>query len=109
MRSLGIFVIETKNYKGWITGGEHSEQWTKNMYGKKYRFYNPLRQNYGHIKTLQSILNVPENAYISIVTFSPKATIKVKTSEHVVYFSKIKKEIKGYTVRVIEEENINVV
>ena len=32
----GIFVIETKNYKGWITGSEFSEQWTKNMYGKKY-------------------------------------------------------------------------
>jgi len=23
----GIFVIETKNYKGWIFGGENSEEW----------------------------------------------------------------------------------
>lgn len=38
----GIFVIETKNYSGWITGGEFSEEWTKNMYGKKYTFRNPL-------------------------------------------------------------------
>ena len=34
----GIFVIETKNYKGWITGSSYAEQWTKNMYGKKYKF-----------------------------------------------------------------------
>lgn len=104
----GIFVIETKNYKGWITGGEHSEQWTKNMYGKKYKFYNPLRQNYGHIKSLQSILNLPENAYVSIVAFSPKATIKVKTKEHVVYFSKIKRVIKQYKTPIIEENQLDI-
>ena len=104
----GIFVIETKNYRGWITGGEHSEKWTKNMYGKKYSFYNPLRQNYGHIKTLQKILNVPNNAYVSIVTFSHKATIKVKTSEHLIYFSKIKSVIKSYTNCVIEKNQLDI-
>lgn len=29
----GIFVIETKNYNGWIYGGEYAEQWTQNIYG----------------------------------------------------------------------------
>ena len=33
----GIFVIETKNYKGWIVGSEYSETWTQNLYGEKYR------------------------------------------------------------------------
>lgn len=49
----GIFVIETKNYKGWITGSEYGEYWTKNMYGKKYTFRNPLKQNYAHVKALE--------------------------------------------------------
>ena len=31
----GIFVIETKFYKGWIYGGENSEFWTQNIYGNK--------------------------------------------------------------------------
>lgn len=44
----GIFVIETKNYKGWITGSEFGDYWTKNMYGKKYKFQNPLKQNYAY-------------------------------------------------------------
>ena len=29
----GIFVIETKNYNGWIYCGEHAEYWTQNIYG----------------------------------------------------------------------------
>ena len=39
----GVFVIETKNYKGWIFGGEKSAQWTQNIYGKKKQFYEPTQ------------------------------------------------------------------
>ena len=28
----GVFVIETKGYKGWILGGENSEYWTQVIY-----------------------------------------------------------------------------
>ena len=35
----GVFVIETKDYKGWIFGGEYSEKWTQNIYGTKFEFY----------------------------------------------------------------------
>jgi hypothetical protein len=48
----GIFVIETKNMKGWIFGDERSAQWTQSIFGKKSRFQNPLRQNYRHVKAL---------------------------------------------------------
>ena len=34
----GIFVIETKNYKGWIFGHENSEEWKQSLLGKK-RFW----------------------------------------------------------------------
>ena len=45
---FGLFVIETKNYKGWIFGSEKQSKWTQSLYGKKYTFQNPLRQNYKH-------------------------------------------------------------
>ena len=51
LSEYGIFVIETKNYSGWILGGEYSEEWTKNVYGKKYKFRNPLKQNYTHVNS----------------------------------------------------------
>lgn len=41
----GIFVIETKNYKGWIFGNEKSENWTQVIYKKKYLFKNPVKRN----------------------------------------------------------------
>lgn len=28
----GLFVIETKNYKGWIFGGERQKTWTQKLY-----------------------------------------------------------------------------
>lgn len=58
LSEYGVFVIETKNYSGWIYGGEYSEEWTKNVYGNKYQFRNPLKQNYAHIKALMDILEI---------------------------------------------------
>lgn len=66
----GIFVVETKNYKGWILGGENSDKWTQNIWGNKYQLANPIRQNYGHIKALQNALpQFVSNQYISIIVF----------------------------------------
>ena len=31
---FGIFVVETKNYKGWIYGKVKDAKWTQNIYGK---------------------------------------------------------------------------
>ena len=32
---FGIFVIETKCWSGWISGGENSAQWTQTIYKEK--------------------------------------------------------------------------
>lgn len=92
----GIFVIETKNYQGWIYGSEYSEQWTSNIYGNKNSFYNPVKQNYGHIKSLSKLLELDEKNFISIVTFSDSAEIKGNYNSIVINFSDLRKVIKGY-------------
>lgn len=54
----GIFVIETKNYDGLIYGREKDRMWTQVINkNAKFRFMNPLRQNYGHVKALQELTN----------------------------------------------------
>lgn len=74
---FGVFVIETKNYKGWIYGSLNSDYWTQNIWGHKERLYNPVLQNKGHIAALKKVLPVyHENQFISIVVFSSKATLK---------------------------------
>lgn len=95
---FGVFVIETKNYKGWILGGENSEYWTQVIYKRKEKLYNPIRQNIGHIRALKNCLKeYPDLKYISIIVFPPKSDIKVKTNTDVVYSHQLLKTIKKYT------------
>jgi hypothetical protein len=101
--NYGIFVIETKNYKGWILGKEKDEYWTQNIYGRKNKFKNPIRQNYGHIKALEKLLDsFKEIPIISIVAFCGGCELKVKVNEAKVgYFSDVYKIIKLYTNEVV--------
>ena len=38
LSEYGLFVIETKNYKGWIFGNEKAENWTQVIYKEKHTF-----------------------------------------------------------------------
>ena len=100
----GIYVIETKNYKGLITGYENAATWTQHLHKKKINFHNPIRQNYGHIKSLSTVLNLPESKFISIIAFDPDATVKVQTSTPVLYYSMLAKSISGSTSEILTQE-----
>jgi hypothetical protein len=104
----GIFVIETKNYIGWIFGGEKSAQWTQNIYGKKTSFMNPIRQNYAHIKAIEARLAAyPKVPIIPIIAFSANCDLKVKTTTHVVYFHRVVGVIKKYIDKVIDQGTVS--
>lgn len=100
----GIFVIETKNYNGWIFGSEHSKNWTQVIYKTKNQFYNPIIQNKGHVKALKELLSdYTSIRYIPIVVFTLKANFKkLDVSSHVVYSLGLLNTIKLYY-----EENIS--
>lgn len=74
----GIFIIETKNYKGWIFGTERQKMWTQKIFKNSYQFQNPLHQNYKHVKVLQSVLqDIVDVDYIhSAVVFMPECEFK---------------------------------
>lgn len=75
----GLLSIEIKDYGGWLFGNEKQLYWTQILnYGKeKYRFYNPIMQNAGHIKTLREqskqLANLP---IFNIVLFAGNCTLK---------------------------------
>lgn len=82
----GIFVIETKNYKGWIYGSEKQKQWTKVFQnGSKFKFQNPLHQNYLHIKTLADLLGLELSYFHSMIAFIGECELKTRDElpEHV--------------------------
>lgn len=108
--NYGVFVIETKNYSGWIYGDEKSEYWTQVIYKKKSKFYNPIRQNYGHIAFLKEKLMDFENInFIPIIVFSVNADLKVKCETSVIYSVNLLKTIKSYnTETIVDEEKDNI-
>ena len=77
--SEGIIVFEVKDFSGWIYGSGNNTNWTKVLsYGrKKYKFYNPIKQNNNHIselrKTLKQFENIP---FFSVIVFFGDCELK---------------------------------
>jgi len=85
----GIFVIESKNYSGYIFGSEKNRSWTATLYAgktwlgekkiEKHRFYNPVWQNKTHIKYLKEYLKPFKIPMYSIIVFSDHCEFKEVT------------------------------
>ena len=80
---FGIFVVETKNMKGWIFGSEHQNLWTQQIFQQKSIFQNPIHQNYKHVKTLESCLNTSSDNIFSVIVFVGDSTFKTKMPDNV--------------------------
>lgn len=81
----GLFVVETKNMKGWIFGSENNAEWTQQIFKHKNKFQNPLRQNYRHTKALEEILGLMPNKIFSVIVFVGRSTFKTVMPENVTY------------------------
>ncbi|SHF93348.1 Topoisomerase DNA binding C4 zinc finger [Microbulbifer donghaiensis] len=103
---FGIFVVETKNMQGWILGGEHQAQWTQRIYKKSFKFQNPLRQNYKHVKSLQAILNVPQDTIHSVVVFAGNSTFKTPMPANVTKAGGYIRYIKSFQIPVLTESQV---
>lgn len=102
--SYGIFVIETKNWKGSVYGS----RWGKYVYqylgGKKYKHLNPVKQSDWHIRRLRQVLNEYSNLnYISVVAFSGYTKRKIK-DDITIKISQVLDTILDYKEEVISEE-----
>ena len=98
----GVFVIETKNYTGWIFGNEKSKQWTQVIYRVKSRFQNPIRQNFKHVKVIQNELDfLPKEQIHSIVVFVGEAKFKTPIPKDVLYLHQLVDHIKTYGEDVV--------
>lgn len=107
----GVFVIETKNYKGWMLGSENSQYWTQNIYGKKYKLYNPLLQNQAHARAIGNILeeqNKGEKHIIPIVVFMGGAKLKFEVTTNIVKWYKLRSLITSYTDEFYSEEQVRI-
>ncbi len=91
----GIFVIETKNMKGWIFGTEKQKQWTQKIFKYTSKFQNPLHQNYKHTKTLSSCLEISDSKIFSVIVFVGDSEFKTEMPENVTYAGGLIRYIKS--------------
>lgn len=103
----GIFVIETKNYKGLIFGNEYDDNWKQVIYKRSERFRNPIKQNYGHVAALKERLNLDKDLLIiSIIAFTNRASLKVNTKTPVMYDNDVVSYIRSYNNKLISEDDV---
>lgn len=103
---FGVFVVETKNMKGWIFGGPNQKTWTQKIYKHSNKFQNPLRQNYKHVKTLESLLGLNEQQVHSVIVFVGDSTFKTEMPENVTYGRGYARYIKSKKTPVLSESQV---
>jgi hypothetical protein len=109
--NFGIFCIETKSYRGWILGNVNDEYWTQVIYRHKESFYNPLRQNYAHLKAIEEILRpkYPRARILSFVAFPDAEKMQITGTDSIGHAGDIIIKIQGYQTQVftdIERDDI---
>lgn len=102
----GIFVVETKNMKGWIFGSPHQKTWTQKIYKHSSKFQNPLHQNYKHVKTLGGLLALNQQQIFSVVVFVGDSTFKTEMPENVTYGGGYIRFIKSKKQPVLTESEV---
>jgi len=106
----GVFVVETKDKTGWIFGDSRQSEWTQSIYGKKYRFQNPLRQNYGHVEALVEFLGIQHAQIHSVVVFWGDCEFRTPMPENVtrggIFGGEFKRYIESKTALLLFPEDV---
>lgn len=122
----GVFVIETKNYRGEIYGDDNRKEWTQIIitnvtYAKKWwktytyvtknHFYNPVKQSLGHSLRIKEILSAfPHVKIVPIVVFVGDAVLtNVESRYHVVYEENLLDVISGYRTIYLTDDDVQTV
>lgn len=102
---FGIFVIETKDWSGWIFASSGGKVWTQTFpRGKRYSSQNPLHQNYRHIKILEEYLPfVSNDCFKNIAVFTRNSEFKTERPSNVFYIDEISAYIENFSDVIISK------
>lgn len=99
---FGIYVIETKDYKGWIFANPKQANWTQVIYKSKFKFQNPIFQNLRHVRAVQDLLDfLPPEAIRSVVVFTGDAEFKTDIPPNVYSLPRFVDHVRENTVEVM--------
>ena len=87
---FGMFVIETKDFNGWIFGKATEATWTHVYFRWKVKFQNPIFQNYRHLCAVRDLLDfLPPETIKSVVVFTGDAEFKTETPQGVILIDEL--------------------
>ena len=99
---FGVFVIETKHYKGWIFANANQANWTQVLFNWKFKFQNPIFQNIRHVRAVQGLLDfLPPGAIKSVVVFTGEAEFMTEIPQGVFSISGLIDYLREQTVEVM--------
>lgn len=102
----GLFIVETKNKKGWIFGSKEQASWTQSIYGWNYTFQNPLRQTFRQRQILSTFLGVHESKIQTVVYFTGNCIFKTAMPDNVIN-SGLGKYIKRFQNQIFPLDEVN--
>jgi hypothetical protein len=103
---FGLFIVETKNKKGWIFGSDQQDFWIQIIYAKKYSFQNPLRQVYRQKKILSEFLSLDESNIHTVIYFVGNCKFKTPLPDNVIK-SGVGRYIKRFRYQMLSTEEVD--
>jgi hypothetical protein len=106
---FGIFIIETKSHGGRIIGDTFSSTWTQLLSSNRRIFQSPVRQNWAHVKAVQSLFpERPDEQFVPIVVFVGDAELEIANNANpVIKEDKLLKIIKSHSFKRIDEADLD--
>lgn len=105
---FGVFVIETKDYKGWIFANPRHANWTQVIFRQKFQFQNPIFQNLRHVRAVQASLDfLPPRAIRSAVVFTGDAEFKTSIPDGVFVLHRFVDYLRSHTEELLSENRVH--
>ena len=99
---FGVFVIETKDYNGWVFANPAGATWTQVRFRRRFKFQNPIFQNYRHVRAVRDLLDfLPPEAVRSVVVFCGDAEFKTDVPQGVTTISQLAAYLRQQTELVM--------
>ena len=102
----GVFVIETKNFRGTIYGSAEIKRWVQINKGKKRRFYSPIIQNNRHRFVISRICKLPIEKVIPITVFVGKCELHLEDVGRTILSKDLLPYIYGITEKILSQSDV---
>ncbi|MDO5601364.1 MAG: nuclease-related domain-containing protein [Oscillospiraceae bacterium] len=105
---FGVFFLQAKDYKGWLTGHEKDAQWTQNTEGKQKAFPNPILQNQRAAEALRrAVPQLPAGACFPLVAFPGDCTLRLRTETPILKYGAIGPAIRAKRACLLDDDTIS--